>query len=421
MKIKKLKLNNFAQFTDFEVEYKDNVTHLVGVNGSGKSTVGLTAIWAGLKGIAENDRGGNLIGERFRFIGSSKPSSDIEITLVDGDAEIKVKNHITKQSNQITFEAPDNYPITDGWLNELFSAAFLSEKHFTGLSSQQQAILLGIDTSEYDSQIKELKSEYTLVNRDLKNLGEVKEVEKAESVSVSDLIAERDKMQKFNSDQDKKGNEVKRAKDRLADLQEEEKELLRQLEEVRQHISTGNDYLKKLPKPEDQKDLSQINEKIATVEKTNQAASDYKAYVEKKTKRDKLKKELDTNKEKQSLKEKERLGYIQTFDFGFDGLNVDEEGGLMLSGRPIKEPYFSKGEREMIVALLYASLNPKLKVRFIDDFNNLDEDNQKKLLDQLLEKDFQVITAEVKTDNKDNVVYLRECKIDDGKQKEKLF
>ena len=47
MKLKSLKLKNFGKFTDFEIEYDDKVTKLIGMNGDGKTTVGLTAIWAG--------------------------------------------------------------------------------------------------------------------------------------------------------------------------------------------------------------------------------------------------------------------------------------------------------------------------------------------------------------------------------------
>ena len=44
MKIRQLKLKNFAQFEDFEIVFNDDITHLVGINGSGKTTVGLNAI-----------------------------------------------------------------------------------------------------------------------------------------------------------------------------------------------------------------------------------------------------------------------------------------------------------------------------------------------------------------------------------------
>ena len=91
-------------------------------------------------------------------------------------------------------------------------------------------------------------------------------------------------------------------------------------------------------------------------------------------------------------------------------LGVDDSGNLVLNDRLIKEPYFSKGELEIMVAKLYMSVNPDLKVRFIDDFELLDEDNQAKILKQLLDAGFQVITAEVgKSPKHKNSILLREC------------
>ena len=88
MKIKKLKLDNFAEFTNFEVEFDGKITNLIGINGSGKTTIGLTAIWACLKGISEKSGKGQLIGERYRFIGSSKDTANIELTLLDEEKNV---------------------------------------------------------------------------------------------------------------------------------------------------------------------------------------------------------------------------------------------------------------------------------------------------------------------------------------------
>ncbi len=126
MKIKNLKAKGFGKFTDLEIEFDGQITKLIGANGSGKTSI-LYMIWAALKGIAEKDRDGQLIGERFRFISNGK-SADIELTLFDEDkqAEIKVRNHITAGGNHISFKAPEDYPISDKWLKNLLSVAFLS-------------------------------------------------------------------------------------------------------------------------------------------------------------------------------------------------------------------------------------------------------------------------------------------------------
>jgi hypothetical protein len=61
------------------------------------------------------------------------------------------------------------------------------------------------------------------------------------------------------------------------------------------------------------------------------------------------------------------------------------------------------------------NLNPELKVRFIDNFELLDDVNQVKLITHLTKKGFQIITATVGDKIKrDNSVLLRECKIVGG-------
>jgi hypothetical protein len=58
-------------------------------------------------------------------------------------------------------------------------------------------------------------------------------------------------------------------------------------------------------------------------------------------------------------------------------------------------------------------LNPELKVRFIDDFDLLDDHNQELLIKNLTKRDFQIITASVgDTKKSDNSVLLRACKLE---------
>jgi recombinational DNA repair ATPase RecF len=416
MKIKKLKLTNFAKFTDFECEFSDKVTHLVGVNGSGKTTIGLTAIWANLKGIAERSKD-SLLGERFRFIGNQKATADLEMTVYDEQTgnEVVIKNHISKATNQITCE-----PVQDAnWLNELLSVAFLSAKNFTQLDSKKQALLLGIDASKFDEQIQELKTEYTLLNREFKNIGELEVAEKVEKIDVVSLVKQKETIE---SEYYNKQRIIEDHNRKVVSNQRNIEDTKRQIAELEDKIQQHKEWLKNNPeiKPKDsipEPDLSEIKEKLETAEKTNQQAEAYSTYIAKYEKKCAKQSEINENKLKQTDLETKRLEYIKKFSFGFDGLSVDESGGLTLNGRPIKDPYFSKGEIELIVAQLYASLNPEFKVRFIDDFELLDEDNQAKILDALLDQGFQVITAEVgKKKVKDNTILLKECKQVDSYQ-----
>lgn len=422
MKIKKLKLENFAKFTNFEIEFDGKITNLIGINGSGKTTIGLTAIWACLKGIAEKGANGQLIGERYQFIGDNKKTADIELTLFDEEknAEIKIKNHISKDANKITFDAPSFYKIDNAWLNNLFSVAFLSAKNFTQRSSKEQALLLGIDTSKFDAQLENLKQDYTYINRKIRNAGEIKPIEKVEKNSINELLLEKDNIDEFNErrqqmieEQNHVTNCLNKAQDQIRYLCEEYnftakpdlQKIFNDLLDIKQKIRVD---LEPLPR----KDNTNILNKINNVEKTNQQAMLYDMYLQKKIEYDANHKELENNKKNQQEVIQEKIEYIKSFDFGFEKLSINDEGGLLLNERPIQEPYFSKGELEIIVAKLYIHKNPNLKVRFIDDFEVLDEKNQENLIKTLLDNGFQIITAQIRDTikSKDNTVFLRECK-----------
>lgn len=427
MKLKKLRLRNFCKFTDFECEFNNKITHLVGMNGSGKTTIGLTAIWAGIKGIAERKKIDQVSGERFRFIGSHGKSADIELEFFDEKKQmtIKIKNHITNSGNQISFESTDGN-IDENWINTFFNVSFLSAKHFSELSSKDQALALGIDTSQYDEDIAKIKSEYILINRDLKKLGKIELVEKIEPVDINKLVEERKKREEYNNKQNDRQRVINDNEDRQSYWLSEIKEANRVIKEANEELSILKQHRLRLSEPTDRKQLDDIDDQIKQSTKINNRAKDYQDYLIKVKESDKIKSQLEKNKQEQDTKQSERTAYIQKKKLPFSDLVINEKGELLLKNRPIKSPYFSKGELEIIVARLYTALYEKdddaLKMRFIDDFELLDEENQDKLLDGLLKKGYQILTAEVGYKNRENCILLRECKIMEYEDnKEEIF
>lgn len=407
MKIKRLKLNNFAMFNDFELVFNKQITRLVGVNGSGKTTVGLNSIWACFKGIAE--KGKNvLIGERFRFIGKDSKSAIIDILLVDEktDAKYEIKRKITPTSNQISFEPSElSGIITKNYIENLFNTVFLSAKHFCSLSGKEQAISLGIDTSSFDSELSDVKEDAKGIRRDLKAMGEITEVLEVSKVSISELLKDRDDKSNHNLEQN--------------ELTSNMNSYIKEEEIVKNEIDLLNNKLANIillksdiPSPKSLYDLTEIDQEIVNSEQINIKAQRYQDYLMRKDIHNSSEIKLNQNLVKQGSISTEKSNYIKSFEFNIKDLSVNEDGELTLKEKPIRDPYFSKGELEMIVARLAASQNPELKVRFIDDFDTLDESNQEKLIKNLLKAGFQLITAEVGDKVvKNNSVLLRECKV----------
>lgn len=434
MKIKSLKLNNFANYSEFNVSFDENVTYFIGKNGSGKSTAGVTAIHAMFMGIAE--KGNALIGERFRFIGPKSATATGEMVLHDEklNIDVLVKRKITKTGNEVSFEAPEGYEVSQQWLEDLFNVFLISPKKFIELSPKKQSEALGIDTLVYDNKIKALKADYTLINRDLTNLGSFEAVEEVKKVDLAELSKEKDDIILFNSDQDKKQLALDNAditinnKNAAITTEEGEIEALElKLKIAKNNLKLSKDYLfklkqdkKLLPQPEDKKSLDAVNEKIQNASETNENATKYEQFIEKKTKRDKLKKDLEDNKKLQSAQDVERTNYIKSQKLPFDNLEINEDGELLLSGKPIREPYFSTGELIKVVPILMAAKNPDLKYVFIQDFNLLDEDKQNEVETHLVAQGMQLVIELVgtkKVNNKNSILLKDNAIVEDYEDK----
>lgn len=434
MKIKNLKLYNFANYSEIEVNFDENITYLIGNNGSGKSTVGLTAIWFMFEGIAQKSKTA-LIGERFRFIGDAKATAKGEMTLYDKDIEIKVRRKLTKSGSELSFSGPEGMELNQEWLSSLFNSFLISPKLFTQIDSKKQAELLGIDVSEFDEKLKELKDEFTLINRDFRNIGELNEVKDTEGVDLVELFKEKEDIIEFNNKQNNLQKEISRAKEKVEDLENDKKDLdkdkedlereikklISEKESIDKRIIEGDKYIKLLGKAEDLKLSEEIDKKIDEADEINIKANSYKDYLEKKELKDKTQKELDSNKDEQSKLKEERTDYIKSMDLQFDNLSINEDGSLLLDNKPIKEPYFSTGELLKIIPILMASQNPELKYVFIQDFNLLDDENQSEISKHLTGKGFQLVLEMVgkeKITDK-NCILLKDCKIVESYGKDK--
>jgi len=417
-KLKKIIIKNFGAINNIEIDINGNITYLVGMNGSGKTTIGYTAIVAAFKGIVERGGAGQIIGERYRFIGSNGKSADVILHIEDvvNKATIELQNHITAGANGISFkviEGPENYVIDQKWLFNLFNEALISAKKFSELTSQQQALALGINTKDHDTKIKAIKDEYTIINRELKSFGELAPVEKVESlVSFTELSKQKQEILNFNETQKNFQREYNHLIEEIEIKKIRIEELKKKLEVEERTYKLVLEAAQKVNKPLELKSTEEIDKQIANAETINANYYEYAKYVEKIEAKKKVEAKIEANRKALTTQEEERMTYIQKAKLPFKNLTIDDEGGLLLGGRPIRPPYYSTGELEKIVALIAQSQNPNLKLRFIDDFNLVDEENQMNILTKLTEAGFDVIVADVnKTSSKENSIIIRDGKV----------
>ncbi len=404
MKIKEIILDNFANFGEFSCSLSDGVNYIQGSNGSGKSTVGTTAICACLKGIAE--RGDVLKGKRFMWVGKNGTDANVTVVLKDrAGVEYTVSREISE--NKLRIASSDGRKLDQKWINELFSELMLSPIAFSRLTPKEQAQFMGIDTSTFDNAIRELKEDATFLRREVKNFGEIEIPEKVESVDVGELNEEKNRIIRFNQEQEQLERRRDRERGEIASLEMEERRLVKLLEETRDFIESKRRVLGSIPKPEPLVDTTSIDQKISEASKVNALAHAYNEAVRRQIEKDTKQQELDDNLARQKAEMDRKVAYMQGLDLPASNLMIDEDGGLTMDGRPISSPHFSTGELIKICTMLMASRAPEWNYIFLQEFDLLDEGKAAEVLKWLSERDYQVLCERV-VSNQPEIVILQD-------------
>ena len=416
-KLEKIIIKNFGKIEHIEVEIKGKVTRLIGLNGAGKTTVGYTAIVAAFKGIVEKGNQGQIIGNRYLFIGPKGTSSDVIVHIRDvkNNALIEVSNHITASKNGITFkiiESESNYVLNESWLTNLFNESLLSASKFTSLSAKEQALALGVDTTEIDKKIAEVKSEYTILNREVKSFGELKECKPIEKLNGQELYDELMKANEHNQSINKYLGDIETKIQNIDYQRDKIRELEEKIEEINKLIISDYRFISNLQsKIKPAIPTEPIKQKIAKIEENNAEYQSYVDYTKKLKEKQAVEAKVTANRTLLEQHEQSRLELIKSKKLPFKNLSIDDDGGLLMNGRFIRPPFFSTGELEKIVAFIAKAQNPNLKLRFIDDFNLVDEINQELILKELTDAGFDVIVADVGNESKENGILIRDGKI----------
>jgi DNA repair exonuclease SbcCD ATPase subunit len=413
LKITGIKAKNFKGIEAINVEFSNGHTRIIGLNGTGKSTL-KDAVQACFLGVSQKGSKGELIGERFRFIGKQGKAADLEITLEDVKRgfQVRVSNHMTDAKNGITIVSSDGTELDKEWLRDFFNAAFFSADSFLAHTPKEQALLLGIDTAKYDMNIAKIKEDAKSYRREIKDIGAVEDLPVVKRVSLKELSDEKDRIEAHNREQDTREEVINKHNRTIEDQRSRIKAIQESLKREQEELS---DLLKvqiDLPQPKGQLVITDIQAKIDAADETNSKAEAYEANEQKRSRLSTAQFQLDDKLKHITKEETKRTDYIKGFKFPLKGLTVDENGGLLLNGRRLNS--YSKGEREVIVANLRASQNPNFKTVVIDEFQSLDPENQAIIVDGIINKGNNVITLEVGDKKQgDGSILLRDCAVVD--------
>jgi hypothetical protein len=363
--IKDLMLINFGPVSEIFININPGVTLLVGVNGACKTTIGLNGVWFALKGLAQ--KGPDVFhAERFRFIGPNGKSAKAILTIVDEKEGFvaTIERKITKSTTELKITASDGRKLGQAWLDEIFNIFTPNIFNLSKMSAKDQALALGIDTTEYDKKIKKLFEDRKDAKKEVARRKVVanncEQVYPVKAVNLASLLKQK-----------------------------------------------GETYKENL-------DTEEISTQILNAKETNEKARKYKEFL--KAKKEYVQSSRALGDTINSYKEaaEDKIAHVKKANLPFSNMTIDENGGLLINNKPFCEPYFSKGEiMKMSMALAVTQAKEsELKYIFIPDALSLDPKNREKVLSFLSNEGFQVI-AEIADDKKigDNSILLKEGKV----------
>ena len=400
MKIKSIHINNFAGISEFSSNLGPGVNYIVAGNGQGKSSVGISAIWSCLKGIAE--RGDAMKGKRLMFVGNNDDEAEITLVLTDGEDQYKIRREIA--ANKLEITSTTGKKLDQSWLNSFFSEMMLSPIAFSRLTPKEQAAWLGIDTSQWDEKIAELKQEHTLINRELSAFGEVEIPEKVELADISQLIRQKNEAVAFNEVQKERERMIRDKAAHIESADRQVQHLMQELQIAQVALENRKKELAQLPEPEPLIDTNKFDSVIAEIDQQNSLARKYEEAVEKSRQKEAKAQELQQNKADQKAQMELKTTYMQSLNLPAPNLTIDDNGGLMFDGRPIATPHLSHSELIKVCVQLIAPKNENFKYVFLEDFDVFDDKKAKETLDWLLERGYQVLAEKVNKKGGDLII-----------------
>jgi len=406
MTVESITGENFAGLKEFSVNFSPRVTYLVSENGRGKSTIGKSAFFFGLEGIAEK---GTHYKGRGSFVGQWGDEAKTIIKLRDDKGTYTVTRAMNEhKQTQFSVIADDGRALDQKWLDGLFKSLMISPMDFAAMKPKEQAKELGIDTSEFDEKMKKLKDDFTFINRQVSDFGEITIPPFCERVDISELNRQKNEAIAYNQEQEAKKRAIDNKKHQRGELTEQIIAAQNRLRLLQEELCARDSELELLPRPEPVKDTTSFDRVMAELDAQNQEAYAYEQALEKSRQKEAKAEELAANKLAQKQLQEEKTVYLQKLDLPFNTMTIDDEGGLLMDGNPLCEPYKSSGELWAIIPRIIAKLNPEFRYLFIQGWNMMDKTKQKNLVNDLLELGFQLCIEVVDETEDGGIIVLTE-------------
>lgn len=385
MKIIKLEAENYKRLraVTIEPDITGNLVVISGKNGQGKSSV-LDAITAALGGVDSKS--------------TPKPiregADNARIVLETEDLIVTRKfNH--NGGSTLRVVARDGSTFTKGQakLDTLLGRLSLDPLAFTRMSDKDQRaqlldlVKLPFDPAELDAERAKAYEERTLVNRAIKNLGELPEVDEdlpTDEVSQSALF---DRLTTAQGQAHTIQQETALSNSLLNEMaytEEKIKALQARLSELVESYDAQEALVKALPQPEDveaiRTEIAGAEERNTLIRANNHARAKHEEATRLQAKSDAFTAELQRI-------DKTKTDGLAEADMPVEGLSFDQDG-VLFQGVPFKQA--STAEQMRVSLAMAIALNPELRVIRMEDASVLDSDSLKIVQDEAEKHDFQV-------------------------------
>ena len=416
MKIINLQAENFKKIKAVEIVPTSNVIEITGKCEQGKTSI-LDAIKAA------------LCGEKFEQpVRDGAEKGKVVINLGDKI----VTRTFTPSGGSLKVESTDGakYPSPQALLDKLVGKIAFNPLEFARADSKKQVDMLlkvvdicvdakklqdvsGVVVETMPNPLDMLNTAYktifenrTDINRDLdkakKILNALPDVPETKPVLLTELVAEKERLQQINKDNDSKREALERQTLYVIEAQEEIDEVDKQ---IRQLFEQKEKFLAELQAKEKirdkmadecaelkDEDLANIDSKIAKADETNELARKFELRLEKQKEASKHQEDSEALTAKLEAIKQYKTEIINNAKFPVPGLDF-AHGGVTFNGVPFSQA--STAQKMRVGIAIGMAANPELRVIMLDGYESLDSAQREIVEKMAAENDFQVWTTAV--------------------------
>jgi DNA repair exonuclease SbcCD ATPase subunit len=405
MNLNNLEIKNVGKIKHITMSLKDNgLIQITGKNRAGKTTL--------IRTIELLFKGGSM---PQGMEGSEATESYIAGTFGDYTAKRVFEN------GKSSLELTENGVVkkkAQGFLDALVKGGICPDLMATKDQKEFRKELLkdsGVDFTETDKKIKDLEDDRRLKGREVKNFGEIQEVEEVEKVNVEDLLGEKNRITRENDKNKREYNEAislhsaeveennnyrnsmtaqiaewKETQEKnnleIKELQEKINKFKNSNEEIKNNMEVLELEINKTPILKYQPDsvvgepklieTQSIDKQITEASEINKKAQDYQNYLTKKQEKEQAEQEYKTMTQSIETLRKSKDKALNDLQLPVENLKITEDAVLFEN---TNYDMLSTSQKIELYCSLKLSRDPELKLMLINSGSEFDDENLEKM------------------------------------------